>query len=216
MQYNGLAWAVALVALLVLLTGGHILLRRGWFLGWLRGSCGLGLLALAMAAGLMGWDLRSYATLPAPGETLLTLGVQAQGSQRYRVSLQERAQERSVILNGDLWQLDARVFGWKGLATLVGLQPGYRLELLTGRYGATAQQAGAEPSRVLLAQSPFGIDLWRWLRESGQDLFLFDARAARVTFLPLVDGALYSVRLTGTELLAEPLNQVAREALAQR
>lgn len=216
MQYNGLAWAAALVALLVLAIGGRILFQRGWFLGWLRGTCGLALLALAVAAGVVAYDLRSYAALPPPGEALLTLGFKAQGSQRYQVTLEERGFERNAIINGDLWQLDARVFGWKGLATLIGLRPGYRLELLTGRYLGEQQQMGAEPSRIPLAESPYGIDLWRWLREGGHDLFLFDAHGARVTFLPLADGARYTVRLTSTGLLAEPQNQAARDALARR
>lgn len=212
MQYNGLAWAAALMALLVLAVGGRVLLRPGWLLGWLRGTSGLGLLALAVVAGVVAWDLRSYAPLPPSGEVLLTLSVKAQGEQRYQVSLQEQARARDLIVNGELWQLDARVFGWKGLATLIGLQPGYRLEQLAARYRAEEQ---AEPSRIALAQSPYGIDLWRWLRESGWDLFLFDARAARVTFLPLADGAVYAIRLTSAGLLAEPQSQAARDALAR-
>lgn len=214
MQYNGLAWAVALVALLVLTLGGRILFRRGWFLGWLRGTCGLGLLLLAVLAAVMAWDLRSYAALPPAGDALLSLSVNAQGTQRYRVTLQEREAQRNVIVNGELWQLDARVFGWKGLATLIGLRPGYRLELLSARY-RDIEQGGAEPSRIALSRSPYGIDLWRWLREAGMDLFLVDARGARVAFLPLVDGAVYRVRLTSEGLLAEPQNEPARAALVR-
>lgn len=215
MQYNGLAWAVALIALLVLAIGGRMLLQRGWFRGWLRGTCGLAILGLAALIALVAYDLRSYSPLPPAGEPLLTLSVKAEGSQRYLVTLREGGQERSAILNGDLWQLDARVLAWKGLATLIGLRPGYRLELLAGRYLAMEQQTSAEPSRVALAASPYGVDLWRWLREGRRDLFLFDARGARVTFLPLTDGAVYAVRLAGTGLLAEPQNQAARDALAQ-
>ncbi|HYQ37485.1 MAG TPA: hypothetical protein VER09_00935 [Pseudomonas sp.] len=214
MQYNGLAWASALVALMVLAIAGRILFDRSWFLGWLRGTCGLLLLALALLAGGVAYDLHSYGPLPPPGKPLLTLSFQAEGSQRYRVTLREAGRERSMILSGDLWQLDARVFGWKGLATLIGLQPGYRLELLTGRYRAAEQQAAAEPSRMLLASSPYGIDLWRWLREGRHDLFLFDARGARVTFLPMADGAVYAISLNSSGLLAEPQSQAAREALA--
>lgn len=212
MQYNGLAWAVALIALLVMTLGGRILLRRGWFLGWLRGTCGL--LLLAVLAAVVAWDLRSYAALPPAGEALLSLSVNAQGAQRYRVTLQEREAQRNVIVNGELWQLDARVFGWKGLATLIGLRPGYRLESLSARY-RDIEPGGAEPSRIALARSPYGIDLWRWLREAGADLFLFDARGARVAFLPLVDGAVYRVRLTSEGLLAEPQNEPARAALVR-
>ncbi len=216
MQYNGLAWAVSLVALLVLLLGGRLLWRRGWILGWLRGSGGLALLALAAVAGLVAWDLRSYAALPPHGEALATLSIEAQGSRRYLVSLQEGERRRDLVVHGELWQLDARLFGWKGLATLIGLRPGYRLELLATRYRDPGLPDAGEPSRIQLARSAYGIDLWRWLRETGWDLFLFDIRGERVTFLPLADGARYRVRLAGAGLLAEPQNQAAREALARR
>ncbi len=215
MQYNGLAWVAALMALLVLAIAGRILFDRSWLLGWLRGTGGLAILALAGLVAVVAYDLRSYAPLPASGETLLTLSFKAEGDQRYRATLREGASERNVIINGDLWQLDARVFGWQKLATLIGLRSGYRLELLSGRYLTVEQQASAEPSRVVLASSPYGIDLWRWLREGRHDLFLFEARGARVTFLPLADGALYAVRLTSAGLLAEPQNQAAKDALAQ-
>ena len=55
MQYDGLAWAVALLAVLALLVALRILLNTGWFLGWLRGTCGLVFVALA---GLVGWHER--------------------------------------------------------------------------------------------------------------------------------------------------------------
>ena len=64
MQYDGLAWAVALVAMLALLVALRILLNTGWFLGWLRGTCGLAFLALAGLIGLAAYDLYSYSPLP--------------------------------------------------------------------------------------------------------------------------------------------------------
>lgn len=215
MQYNGLAWAMALVGLMVLAIAGRILIDRSWFLGWLRGTCGLAFLALAGLVAVVAYDLLSYTPLPSQGRTLLTLSFQAEGNQRYRATLREGGQERSLILSGDLWQLDARVFGWKGLASLIGLQAGYRLEQLTARYLATEQQASAEPSRIALAASPYGIDLWRWLREGRHDLFLFDAQGERVTFLPMVDGAVYNVSLGLAGLEATPQSPAAQAAVAR-
>ena len=137
----------------------------------------------------------------------------AEGAQRYRVNLLEGGEERQVLLEGDLWQLDARLLGWKGLAALIGLEPGYRLEKLSGRFLAIEQQETARHAQVQLAQSPYGIDLWRWLRLGQRDLFLFEPQAARVTYLPIADGAVFSVSLSPTGLLAKPMNQVAEQAL---
>ena len=212
MQYDGLAVGVALLALLALLVAARILWRSDWLLGWLRGSAGLLLLALAGLIALVANDVRSYQPLPE-GKPLVTLSFQALGPQRYQVSLLQGAEERLITLEGDLWQLDARLLYWKGLAGLIGLQPGYRLEQVSGRFLAIEQQDVAQFTRVALSASPYGIDLWRWLRAGQHDLFLLDAQARRVTYLPMADGAVYSVSLTLAGLLAQPMTQAADQAL---
>lgn len=211
MQYGGLAWAIALLALLAAFVAARILFNRHWFLGWLRGTCGLAFLALAALIGLLANDLRSYAPI-AEGKPLVTLSFKADGP-LYRVSLLEGDRERTLTMEGDLWQLDARFLQWKGLAALIGLQSGYRLEKLSGRFLSIEQQSQAQHTRVELARSPYGIDLWRWLRLGQHDLFIFDPQARRVTYLPLADEAVYSISLTSAGLLAEPMNTAAKQAL---
>ncbi|SIS21251.1 hypothetical protein SAMN05878276_3358 [Aquipseudomonas alcaligenes] len=212
MQYDGLAWFTGLLALLALFIAARILFAPNWFLAWLRGTAGLAFLALALLIGVIAYDLRSYDP-QVQGKPLVTLSFSADGPQRYRVNLLEGGEEREVTLEGDLWQLDARLLGWKGLAALIGLQPGYRLEKLSGRFLAIEQQQSARFAQVALAESPYGIDLWRWLRLGQRDLFLFEAQAARVTYLPIADGAVFSVSLGPTGLMAQPMNQVAQQAL---
>ena len=212
MQYDGLAWFTGLLALLALFIAARILFAPNWFLAWLRGTAGLAFLALALLIGVIAYDLRSYDP-QVQDKPLVTLSFSADGPQRYRVNLLEGGEEREVTLEGDLWQLDARLLGWKGLAALIGLQPGYRLEKLSGRFLAIEQQQSARFARVALAESPYGIDLWRWLRLGQRDLFLFEPQAARVTYLPIADGAVFSVSLGPTGLMAQPINQVAQQAL---
>jgi len=212
MQYDGLAWFTGLLALLALFIAARILFAPNWFLAWLRGTAGLAFLALALLIGVIAYDLRSYDP-QVQDKPLVTLSFSADGPQRYRVNLLEGGEEREVTLEGDLWQLDARLLGWKGLAALIGLQPGYRLEKLSGRFLAIEQQQSARFARVALAESPNGIDLWRWLRLGQRDLFLFEPQAARVTYLPIADGAVFSVSLGPTGLMAQPMNQVAQQAL---
>lgn len=212
MQYDGLAWFTGLLALLALFIAARILFAPNWFLAWLRGTAGLAFLALALLIGVIAYDLRSYDP-QVQDKPLVTLSFSADGPQRYRVNLLEGGEEREVTLEGDLWQLDARLLGWKGLAALIGLQPGYRLEKLSGRFLAIEQQQSARFARVALAESPYGIDLWRWLRLGQHDLFLFEPQAARVTYLPIADGAVFSVSLGPTGLMAQPMNQVAQQAL---
>ncbi|TXH92959.1 MAG: hypothetical protein E6Q71_00095 [Pseudomonas sp.] len=212
MQYDGLAWFTGLLALLALFIAARILFAPRWLLAWLRGTAGLLVLALALLIGVVAYDLRSY-DVQVQGRPFLTLTFAADGPQRYRVNLLEGSKEREVVLEGDLWQLDARLLGWKGLAALIGLEPGYRLEKLSGRFLAIEQQQTARHAQVQLAASPYGIDLWHWLRLTRRDLFLFDPQAARVTYLPIADGAAFSVSLSPTGLLARPLNPAAERAL---
>lgn len=212
MQYDGLALGVVLLALLALLIAARILFNATWFLGFLRGCCGLAFILVAGFILLLADDLRSYQPLAAD-KPLVTVSFQAQGAERFQVSLQEGGSERLVTLEGDLWQLDARLLQWKGLAGLIGLQTGYRLEKLSGRFLAIEQQDKALHTEASLAQSRYDVDLWRWLRTGPHDLFLLNAQARRVTYLPMVDQAVYSVSLTPTGLLAQPLNQVAMQAL---
>ncbi|MGX5219709.1 membrane protein [Pseudomonas sp. S9] len=211
MQYDGLAWVTALLAVLTVLVAARILFGGNWLLGWLRGTCGLFFLGLAALVGLVAYDLYSYSPLPESGP-LATLSFKADGD-RYQVQVTEGEATHNVIIQGDLWQLDARLLRWKGIAELIGLKPGYRLQKLTGRFLAIEQQSMSVHAQAELAQSPYGIDLWRWLRLGKHDLMMFDPQALRVTYLPIADNAQYRVSLTPTGLLAEPMNSAAKQAL---
>lgn len=212
MQFIGLAIGFSVLVLVVFLFASRILLAERWLLGWLRGMVGLSLLAVALVGGLIAYDISTYQQIPQD-QPLFTLRMQAQSPHRYQVTVLEGATERSFILDGDLWQLDARQLKWKGLADLIGLQPGYRLETLKGRFLAIEQQELAQFTEVELARSVYRIDFWYWLRTLQKDLFIVDANALRVNHLPLADGAVYSVSLVPTGLLATPLNSAAKQAL---
>lgn len=212
MQYDGLAWVVAFVALLALMVAARILFDRHWFLGWLRGTAGMLFVAIAALVALVAWDLRSYDPLPAE-RPLATLSFHKVAEQRYEVTLLQGNDERRVELAGDLWQLDARVLDWKGLARLIGMAPGYRLQDLSGRFLAVEQQAlGRKVS--LVSDAPV-VDLWRWLRDGQHDLLTFVPKAGRVNYLPMADQAVFAVRYGASGLTAEPMNAAANQALKE-
>ncbi|WP_259754218.1 hypothetical protein [Pseudomonas sp. GCEP-101] len=212
MQYDGLAWVVAFVALLALVVAARILFDRHWFLGWLRGTVGLLFVAIAALVALVAWDLRSYDPLPAE-RPLATLSFHKVAEQRFEVTLLQGNDERRVELAGDLWQLDARVLEWKGLARLIGLAPGYRLQDLSGRFLAVEQQSLGR--KVALADEVPGVDLWRWLRDGQHDLLTFVPKAGRVNYLPMADQAVFAVRYGAGGLIAEPMNAAANQALKE-
>lgn len=212
MQFIGLGIGIAILALVVLLFATRILFDKHWLMGWLRGMFGLTLLSAAVAGGLIAYDISTYQEIPRD-KPLLMLSAQAEGAQRYRVNIIEGAVERNFLLDGDLWQLDVRQLKWKGLADLIGLNQGYRLEVLSGRFLSIEQQELAQFTHVELAKSLYGADFWKGLRNFNKDLFVVDANALRVNYLPIADGAVYSVSLTPTGLLAKPLNSAAQQAV---
>ncbi|PAO94350.1 hypothetical protein BV581_02765 [Stutzerimonas stutzeri] len=213
MQYLGLAIVVALLALIVLLVALRLLLGGHWFMGWLRGTCGFVVLALASLIALIGYDISTYTALPPEQKPLVTLTFQAQGAQRYEVTLEQGKGTRTVMLEGDLWQLDLNLLRWKSLAELIGLESGYRLERLSGRYLAVEQQNLARHGRVVLSEKPLGMDIWQSLQLGQRDMYLVEAQVLRVDYMPIADGASYAVELAPTGLLARPLNAAATEAL---
>lgn len=212
MQYLGLAVVIGLVGLIILWAALRMLFGGNWLLGWLRGTIGLLVLASAGVVGLAAWDLYSYRPLPIAGP-IATLSFEAEGDQRYQVRIEQGSMLRYATLEGDLWQLDARVLRWKGVATLIGLEPGYRLQQLTARFLAVEQQDQARYAQAALAQSPFGVDFWSGVQSCDCTSLVLEAQPQRVTFMPIADGAAYRIEMTPTGLLASPANAAAEEAL---
>ena len=128
------------------------------------------------------------------------------------MTLEQGKETRTVMLEGDLWQLDLNLLRWKSLAELIGLEsvsPGAALR----RYLAVEQQNLARHGRVVLGEKPLGMDIWQSLQLGQRDMYLVEAQALRVDYMPIADGASYAVELAPTGLLARPLNAAATEAL---
>lgn len=215
---SGSHWWLLGSAVLVLLTL-WIMLRAGRHLRQRRyGRAATRGLAAGVLGGftalvlLLGVNLLTYTRLTAERPVAQVRFSEA-GPQRYMVRLQT-ADGRTLLteLNGDDWQLDARVVKWTGLGTLLGLPPLYRLERLSGRYENLQQARSQVPGVVGLSRDP-GLaltDLNRYARW----MPLEDARYGSATYLPMANGAEYAVSLSNTGLLARPSNEAARQALA--
>lgn len=212
MQYLGLAVVVGFIALLTALIAARMLAAGHWLLGWLRGTLGMLVLALAGLVGLIAWDVTTYRPLTL-GAPLASLTFQADGKQRYQVRVEEGRQVRFVTLEGDLWQLDVRALHWRGIANLIGLEPGYRLEKLSGRYLAVEQQDKAHHPQVALGRSWGDVDFWAWLQHCQCAPLVLETQPRRVSYLPISDGAKYSIEMAPTGLLAKPANAAAEQAM---
>lgn len=201
-----------LLALALLANGVHHLRRRRIVRGSLHGLGGLLAGALAAIALLIGINLLTYSRFTAE-DYVGEIGFVALGRQHYEATLAGAdGQTLNVVLAGDEWQLDARIIKWKGLGTLLGLPPLYRLERLSGRYESIAQARRARASVVALAQEQ-GLSLWDLAHGYARWVPLVDASYGTATYLPMADGAQYVISMSNTGLLARPANAAARRAV---
>lgn len=122
--------------------------------------------------------------------------------------------DRLFTLRGDEWQMDARVVNWKPPATLLGLDPIYQLDRLSGRY-ADIDEERSSMRTVHALSDEITLDVWRVARRFPALMPGVDAYYGTATYLPMADGARFEVTLTRTALIARPVNAAAHEAVGQ-
>jgi hypothetical protein len=120
--------------------------------------------------------------------------------------------DRLLILRGDEWQLDARVVTWQPPATILGLEPVYQLERLSGRYSSIDREQ-TEPRTVHGLAEERPLDLWNMVRKFPRLTPGIDAFYGTATYLPMADGARFRVTLSRDALISRPINDQARNAV---
>ena len=192
-----------------------LLLKPTWILGWLRGCTGLLFVILAILLSLAALDFYSYKQLDKT-ESIANVNFIKIAPQQYRASLVTNdGEELTYELNGDLWQLDARIFKWSPALAKMGLLPGYRLDRLSGRYVSLEEEKTLPRSVYALYNSDTAIDVWNILQDYKGSFSLVQAQYGSATYMPMTDGALFTVRLTANGLSAIPLNERAQSAVSE-
>ena len=120
--------------------------------------------------------------------------------------------DQFFVLRGDEWQMDAKILTWKPPATILGLDPMYQLDRLSGRYSEVDREVSEVRTVHSLAPAiPF--DAWRLARRFPVLAPGVDAYYGTATFVPMADGARYEVSLSRDALIARPANQRAWDAV---
>lgn len=190
-----------LSAILLLIAIGHgVAARRRWrarrrFSSMHRSLWLVIFLALASLLGGAGVTLRGY-RLFRNEVPVATLDTRRIGPQEFavRVNFADES-HRSAQLHGDEWQIDARVIKWSPRAVMLGAQPLYRLDRLSGRYRDAAQERATNPSVVDLSGDTLP-DLWQLKQRFPRWLPWIDADYGSAAYLPLVDGGRYQVTIS--------------------
>lgn len=185
---------------------GRLLRASGSCLSWIAS------LAIASIAVLVLFSYYSYSRLTAERVvSIIEFRRVADDSYRARLMVSGE-QDRLFELHGDEWQMDARIVSWTAPATILGLDPIYRLERLSGRFSEIEREQ-TEPRTVHALTQALAIDVWSVARRFPLLLPGVDAYYGTATYVPMVDGARYQVSLTRDALIARPANDVARNAL---
>jgi hypothetical protein len=194
------AGVLAVFGLLVARSGG----RQGR-LRTLRWLLGLICIVAALALGVAGLLLRQYVWL-VEDVPVANLQIRQLGTQAFEVTLRAGDSPAKVLeLRGDEWQLDARVLRWRLPAALAGVPPVYKLERLSGRYGDPKQELTA-PRTVHDLREKW--DFWTFKQKYLARLPIADARWGSAAYLPMLDGASYTVFINPRGgLVAKPADE---------
>jgi hypothetical protein len=205
----------AVVGLFLAVFGLARLFRRRWLTGICIGSTGLGILAASVILLLLASNLRTYQRLVYE-MPVAQVSFEAISSKRFNaeiVNVRTGKREHYELL-GDEWQLDVQVVTWHGLATLIGFDPHYRLQRISGRYIDIRQELSSQRS-VHNLMSEDMVDIWSFVKDYQQWISLVDVAYGSAVYLPMVDKASYSVSISRTGLIARPDNGPAREAVGR-
>ena len=187
--------------------------RRRRFLR--AGGSGIGAVltgVIATAAILIAISYYSYDRLTAEQE-IARIEFRRLAPDEYQARLMTHDElDRTFALRGDEWQIDARMVTWKPPVTVLGLDPIYRLERLSGRYtNITREQT--ELRTVYELSEPLPVDVWQVARRFPLLTPGIDAYYGSATYVPMADGARFTVSLSRDALIARPANDAARAAV---
>ncbi|MGD9842650.1 MAG: hypothetical protein AB7F79_12335 [Steroidobacteraceae bacterium] len=161
--------------------------------------------ALLLALAL---NFNTYARL-RPGEPLAELSIEKSGADSFRVRLLRiPAGDLQVFtLQGDRWEMQARLLQWHGWTTWFGLSSNIRLEQLYGINPAKSGKNDAEgyASSYSLSRNP-GIHLWAWQTQHSKLLTALSTRLIKTGMLPLQNGLRYHLYFQENQLVARQIN----------
>jgi hypothetical protein len=211
MFQGSMVFILVAIGLFAVFGAGYLLFRRGWFFIWLKASVAMSFIGLTLVALFSLLDLLSYKQLLSE-VPIATISMYEKDPQNYDVTLiQAGGVEQRFEIHGDQWQLDARLLTWVGPIAAMGKKPLYRLDRISGRYISLEQARNAEQSIFGLEQS-HTIDIWKILQTLPSWI---DTNYGSAVYMPMANGAVYSVHLTAKGMNVRPVNNIAKRLLEE-
>lgn len=200
------AGGLALLAVLLLVSGVSRFRRRRLFSGMSRSGTGLLLLIGSLGAGSLALHLHSYQRLTGE-QPVADLVFTQVAPQEYRAVLsQPDAEPLQFLISGDEWQLDARFLKWKGPAVIAGMDPMVRLDRVAGRYRDVNEEL-SEPRSVYSLVDGQGPDLFRLIHQHPRWVPWVDTVYGSATYMPMGDGARFVITASPSGLVSRPYDE---------
>jgi hypothetical protein len=203
----------AFLGIMLFIMGIQRIWRRRIVAGSLEGLMGLLFLAVATLMVMISVNLYTYDRLTHESK-VAEISFQEIGPQHFATILKLKNKAEILDLRGDEWQIDARVLKWRGMAVLFGFDTLCRLDRLSGRYREIHQERTA-PRTVYSLSEGKGLDLWLMAKKYKRWIPWVDALYGSASYMPMVDGASYTVFVSLTGLLARPNNDIALKAVSE-
>ncbi|MFQ3170049.1 MAG: hypothetical protein ACJAW8_002384 [Oleispira sp.] len=211
MLQGGMVFILVVLGLFSVLGAGYLLFRRGWFWTWFKASFAMCLVAFTALALFSLLDVLTYKQLLSE-VPIASISMYEKQLQHFDVTLiATGGEEQRFDIYGDQWQLDARLLTWVGPIAALGKKPLYRLDRISGRYISLEQARNAEQSIYGLEQSDT-IDVWKMFQSMPSWI---DANYGSAVYMPMKDGAVYSVYLTAKGMNVRPVNNIAKRLLGE-
>ncbi len=170
--------------------------------------CLAGLLSLSIAINLVSYDRLTFE------QPIAELRFKQLEEQRFQVNISYQNDNKvdAYLINGDEWQIDARIIKWHGWAQILGLNAQYRLERISGRYSDIEEER--KKIRTVYALAPKDqIDYWKLINDYKKWLAWIDTYYGSAAYMPMANDASYSVSLTQSGLIARPLDTKTEEKI---
>jgi len=210
---------VAAIGLFMLVRGlGHVATGQGGR-GIPRVVVGAPLGVIGLALGLLGVNTQTYSRLTYEAPVAMVSVKAADPSQQlFDVTVKRMDASfpaQTCRLQGDDWEMSARVQKWKPWANMLGLDATYTLDQLSNRYSDASRANGKMITSCDLKGPPPAVDAWvpkSWVFWIMDHAYVEDRHFGSGAYMPLADGAVYKVIMTQSGLNAEPVNDKARGA----
>lgn len=162
------------------------------------------LLFVAALLGAVAVGMNGYRALTAE-RTAATVEIAQDAEQRFTAHFTFPDGEReSYQLAGDQLYVDARILKWHPRASLLGIETGYQLDRVAGRY-ASLDDEQTSPRTVYSLANEQRVDLFSMANRYAFLSRFVDAEYGSATFLSIRDGASYQVRVSTSGLLIREL-----------